>query len=511
LLNKRRPQTSDRTTPDQDNQPVDDCSSTKPLTQPVTQNGPKPLASDLHDARRYVRKGSPAELEAFASRQLRSRRRLTLMLQFYRTHHCRLARLHLLAGCAVTLGRFAGYSKSFDDLGEAFMPVDLGSKPRTREWDAYARACDERRPPEVRDELWIEAHMTDLELARRAGLDQAFYREAALHDHEPTWRLLRQHMEVTLGARLMDHDALSGAVAYETAFAQSLVLTVRRLFSAGWLLLGCYAWETMVALVSIRRDGHRQWVSHRRAALELIPRSLTAWTASRVFRRGMRSRERGARAGEDGWPLLEQALGDRLASVHPMIVDFYTNPSRFSVRASLELHTIPARLWSWVATLVIGQGMYETDQQEIEARFRVFRRADGSMHFIRELYCGDTLRVFDSDFVVRDVGGGRQALFEVFVDNRVDVEMDIEPTDTGGLLIQSRNIYLRGMRLPSTGLQVQFHSEVAPDASGEESLRIDGHLLMQPRTRAGRFFLKEFFRRPEQIGCIHYVARRAGG
>jgi hypothetical protein len=478
------------------------------IAKAMIQPGPKPLASDLRDARRHLRDGSVAELEAFASRQLRSRRRLTLMLQFYRAHHCRLSRLHLLAGCAVTLGRFAGYSKSFDDLGEAFMPVDLGNKPRTREWEAYARACDERRPLEVRDELWLEAHMTDLELARKAGLDEAFYREAALHEREPTWRLLRQHMEVTLGARLMDNDALSGAVAYETAFAQSLVLTVRRLFSAGWQLLGCYAWETTIALLSIRRDAHSQWVSHRRAAIEIIPRSLTAWTASGVFRRGMRSRERGSRAVEDAWPLLEQALGDRVTSVHPMIVDFYTNPSRFSVKVSLELHTIPARLWSWLATLVVGQGMYETDQQEIEARFRVFRRADGSMHFIRELYCGDTLRVFDSDFVVRDVGG-RQALFEVFVDNRVDVEMDIEPTAARGLLIKSRNIYLRGMRLPSTGLQVQFHSQVAVESSGEESLRIDGHLLMQPRTTVGRFFMRGLFRRPEQIGCIHYVARRA--
>jgi hypothetical protein len=427
------------------------------------------------------------------------------MLEFYRANHCRLARLHLLAGLAITLGRFAGYSRSFDELGEAFMPVNQSGEPRTAEWASYAEACRTKRPLELREELWLSAHMKDVEAIREAGMDREFHAEAAAHSDDAVWGLLKRHMEVTVGVRLMDHAALSGVIAYETAFADSLSLTVRRLFTAGWSLLGCYAWETMRALLTLRSEPRRALVSYRLSALALIRYSITAWSASRVFRRGVRARERGSRASEDGWPLLEQVLGERIAEVHPMISRFYTNPSRFKVKASLELHTIPAKLWSWLATLIIGQGLYESDQREIEARFRIFRRADGSMHFIRELYCGDALRVFDSDFVVREVKG-RATLFEVFVDTKVDVEMEVEPTPEGGLLIKSRSICLRGARLPFIGLRVEFQSRVVKNSLGRDALEIDGNLLMQPRTGFGRFMAYKVMRRPEQLGCIHYVA-----
>jgi hypothetical protein len=33
------------------------------------------------------------------------------------------------------------------------------------------------------------------------------------------------------------------------------------------------------------------------------------------------------------------------------------------------------------------KSFYSTNQAEIPARFRIFRRADGSMYFIRELFC----------------------------------------------------------------------------------------------------------------------------
>lgn len=460
---------------------------------------------DLDDARRYRPEASAEEAPVFALRQLRSRRRLTLMLDFYRANHCRPARLHLLGGAAITLGRFAGYSRGFDELGDAFMPVNQAGEPRTAEWALYTEACRSKRPLESREELWLAAHMRDVESIREAGLDKQFYAEAAAHLEDPVWGLLKRHMEVTVGVRLMDHAALAGVVAYETAFAESLSLTVKRLFTAGWSLLGCYAWETMRALLIPRREPRRNLVSYRVAAFELIRYSITSWSASRVFRRGVRARERGSHANEDGWPLLEQVLGERISEIHPMISRFYTNPSRFKVKASLELHTLPAKLWSWLAVLIIGQGLYESDQREIEARFRIFRRADGSMHFIRELYCGDALRVFDSDFVVRDVNG-RATLFEVFVDTKVDVEMDVEPTAEGGLLIQSRSICLRGVRLPFIGLRVEFHSRVVKNSRGLDVLELDGHLLMQPRTRLGRFLSYGLLRRPEQLGCIHYVA-----
>ncbi len=74
----------------------------------------------------------------------------------------------------------------------------------------------------------------------------------------------------------------------------------------------------------------------------------------------MRLRDRGLTAEGDAWPILSEVLGDRVAEVKPAIVRFYENPSRFAVRAKLELKTIPARFWSCAATLLIGQGLYET-------------------------------------------------------------------------------------------------------------------------------------------------------
>lgn len=462
------------------------------------------LPGDIKDARRRLPAAGEAELRAFAARQLRSRWRLTRMLDFYTAHPCRLARLHLLAGCAIALGRFAGYSHSYDKLGEAFMPVDGDGQPLTGEWEEYAAACVARRPLEVRDELWLAAHMKDLDTVRAAGLDLAF--DAELHDHkdDPTWQLLKQHMDVTVGARLMDHAALRGAMAYETVFADSLALTVKRLFTTGWLLLGCYAFATARALLSFGREPQRGLVGERRAALELIRYSITVWSASRVFRRGVRARERGSLASEGGWNLLGEVLGKQVADVHPMIVDFYTNPSRYEVKAALELKTLPAKLWSRLATLLVGQGLYEGDGREMDARFRVFRRRDGSMHFIRELYSGNSMRVFDSDFIVRTVDDEAR-LFEVFVDLKVDVEMDVAPAADGGLSIRGRNIYFRGVRLPQTGLRVEFISRVVKDEIGEQ-LHIDGHLLMQPRTKFGKFFAYKILRRPEQLACIHYTA-----
>jgi hypothetical protein len=467
------------------------------------------LQSDLDEALRYLPQANDNEVKAFAIRQLRARQRLALLLEFYHKNHCRLARLQLLAACAIALGRFAGYSKSFDELGDAFMPVDNQGKALTQEWQLYAEACAARRPLEVRDEFWIAAHMKDLQAVRQTGLDETFDAEMREHENELTWRLLKQHMEVTFGARLMDHAALNGIMAYETAFGGSLILTVKRLFTTGWLLLGRYAFEAARALIKVESASRKEFVSYRRTALELMRYTINVWSASRVFRRGVRARERGSLQSEDGWSLLEEVLGERVREIHPMIVDFYTNPSHYDVKASLELKTLPAKFWSRLATLIIGQGLYESDEKEIDARFRVFRRKDGSMHFIRELYCGDAMRVFDSDFIIRQMNN-KATLFEVFVDLKVDVEMEVKPLADKGLSIRGKNIYLRGLRLPGTGIQVEFQSHVvASENAGQEEgeqLHIDGHLMMQPRTRLGKFFACKVLRRPKQLACIHYVA-----
>ena len=114
--------------------------------------------------------------------------------------------------------------------------------------------------------------------------------------------------------------------------------------------------------------------------------------------------------------------------------------------------------------------------------------------------------MFDSDFIVRETSRG-PTLFEVFADLRVDVEMEVTPLPDGGLSIRGRDVYLRGLRVPAFGLRVEFRSRVVRSEDGAESLQIDGHLLMQPRTAWGRVLAYRVLRRPERLGSIHYTAR----
>jgi hypothetical protein len=476
----------------------------------IAADGLEPTGYDRREARRYLSRAGPTEQEAFARRQLRARRRLTLLLAFYRAHPCRMSRTHLLAACAITLGRFCGYSRTFDAIGEALMPVDDAGRPRTEAWQEYAEACAAGRPWAVREEKWLTAYMRDLHEVCASGRDAEFSAEADGHPDDPSWRLLRRHMEVTVGARVIDSSALAGAVAYETAMARTMVRGVGRLLTAGWSLLAHYAAETLRALLAPGREPSRPLVSYRRCAAELLRHTATAWTASGIYRRGIRQRDRGCLASDEGWPLLARVLADRVQEVHPLIVRFYTNPASFDVKASLQLNTIPARFWSRLATLFVGQGLYESDLEEIDARFRVFRRADGSMHFVRELYCGGAFRVFDSDFVIRETALG-PTLFEVFADLGVDVEMDVTPLPDGGLSIRGRRIYFRHLLVPSFGLRVEFLSRVVRSADGGDFLQIDGSLLMQPRTAWGRVLAYRLLRRPERLGSIHYTAWPSAG
>jgi hypothetical protein len=119
---------------------------------------------------------------------------------------------------------------------------------------------------------------------------------------------------------------------------------------------------------------------------------------------------------------------------------------------------------------------------------------------------GETLRVFDSDFVVRSVNGV-QTLFEVFVDKHIEVEMTVTPLSEGGLSIRGKNFYYRGMRLPCPGLRVEFQSRVLKDEESRDVLNIEGRLLMQPDTGWGRLLMCRLLRRPEVLGTIRYVAR----
>jgi hypothetical protein len=205
------------------------------------------------------------------------------------------------------------------------------------------------------------------------------------------------------------------------------------------------------------------------------------------------------------WSWLETLLGDAAGQVHPLIVQFYRNPGRFTALASLDIRTAPLMAYSWLAAILLGQGLYEGGTAEIPARLRVFRRDDGSMHFVREIYCGGSLRVFDSDFVLRRVAG-RQSLVEVFGDIGVEVVLDAELRPPGGVAIVGRDIYWRGIRLPRTALRVEFASRVCADSDGE-FIEIVGRLSMEPQTAIGRFFMHTLLRRPRELGSIRYIVR----
>ncbi|MFL5347765.1 MAG: AHH domain-containing protein [Hyalangium sp.] len=452
--------------------------------------------TELAEARAHLPRASREELAAFVLRQRECRRHLAGLEDFYRAHPCRMTRVHLLVSSAVMLGRFWGMSAPFARLGEAVMPVDASGWPRTQAWEAYARACEEGLPIEVRDELWIDAHMRDVAQAREAGLEAAFLAEARLHAEEPLWRLLVQHLEMTLGARLFDQPALAGAVPGETAMAHGMALAVGRLIHAGWSLLRHYALATARALLWSRGPGPEGLLGDRRGAWLLLSSFLTAWTAARVYRRGVRSLRRGQQAGPtDSWPLLAATLGGGVAEVDARVVRFYSNPGAYTVSASVDLRGRGAHLIAWLATRLLGQGVSESGARAFPARFRTFRRVDGTMHFVRELYCHGALRVFDSDFVVRS-----GTLYEVFVEQGLEVEMEVRALECGGVSIRGRRVRWRGLPLPTFGLRVEFRT--CPAGEGSEQVDIIGTLSREPRPGAQES--------PQVLGLLRYRAERGG-
>ncbi|KFE64448.1 DUF4166 domain-containing protein [Hyalangium minutum] len=452
--------------------------------------GPEP--AELAEARAYSPEASAQELAAFVFRQRNCRQSLAAMESFYRAHPCRMSRVHLLAASAVTLGRFWGVSSPFAQLGAAVMPVDTSGQPRTQAWAAYARACAEGLPWEVRDECWIDAHMRDVAGAREAGLEAAFLTEARAHAEEPLWRLLVQHLEMTLGARLFDQPALAGAVPGETAIAHGMALALGRLLRAGWSLLRHYAWATARGLLSPRGARHAGLLGDRQVAWVLLSSFLTAWTAARVYRRGVRMLHRGQQvACTDGWPLLAATLRADVSQVDPRVVRFYSNPGAYAVRASVDLRGWGARLLAWIAIRLLGQGVFDCGARTFPARFRTFRRADGSMHFIRELYCDGLLRVFDSDFVVRN-----GTLYEVFIEQGLEVELEVRALERGGVSIRGRRVRWRGLPLPTFGLGVEFRA--FPDGNGAECVSITGLLLREARAGAQT--------PPQVLGILRYQA-----
>ncbi len=452
----------------------------------------------LREAKRYLPQADEEGLRQFAARQFAARSRALRLKNFYAANGCRPARLHLLAANAIALGRFCGVSETFSEIGESLMPVDAENQPATKDWKNYVEACQNNLPPEVCDELWLTAHFKDIETVRGRRLEEKFYREAEQYKDEPIWRLLKQHLEVTLGVRLMDKSAIAGLIPHETAIAESLVLTIKKLSTAGVRLVGRYAAESARAVLDFSPPDSPEVLSYRRTAFDMTRFFLLSFSVSKIFRRGIRDRDRGRRAETENWSLLETVLQERISEIHPLIREFYANPSRFDVTATLRLETLPAKIWSRLLALIFGQGLFETNLQEIPARFRIFRRTDGSMHFIRELYCDGKYRVFDSDFVVRD---GK--LYEVFTDLNAAVELHVKPLENKGLSIEGKKILFHGRQMPAIGLTIEFQSRVHG-----ETLNIDGKLTMQPKTKFGKFFAHKILRRPQNLGSIHYTARR---
>lgn len=455
-------------------------------------------AKNLQEANKYLPNASESAHQEFIERQIRARLRLTLLKKFYGENYCRMTRLHLLAASAIALGRFCGVSKTFAEIGELLMPIDAENQPKNEDWRNYIKACQDNLPLEVRDELWLTAHFKDIETVRAKNLEAQFYEEAETHRNEPIWQLLRQHLEVTLGVRLMDKSAINGLIPHETAIADSLALTVKKLSTACLHLVGRYTKETTYAIFESSKNTPEDLLSYRQTAFEMIRNFLLSFGVSKIFRQGLRNRERGRVASDEKWILLELALGEKVNEINPLIREFYANPSRFDVTATLKLETLPAKLWSRFLAFLFGQGLYESDLEEIPAKFRIFQRDDGSMHFIRELYCDGKYRIFDSDFVVRE---GK--LYEVFTDLKTSVEMFVAPIENGGLSIQGVNILFYGRKMPSIGLNVEFKSRVEG-----ELLKIDGQLSMKPKTKFGEFLAYKILRRPKNLGSIHYVARR---
>lgn len=461
------------------------------------------MNKNLIEAKHYLPKGSEFEWQEFSVRQKRARLRLAKLKTFYGENYCRMTRLHLLAASAIALGRFCGISKVFDEIGESLMPVDAQNEPRTKDWKNYVEACRNRLPLEVREELWLTAHFKDIEEVRKKNLEEKFYAEAERHKSEPIWQLLQQHLEVTLGVRLMDNSAIAGLIPHETAIAESLFLTVKKLSTACLQLVGRYTKETFRAAFDFSSETPKDLLSYRQTALEMTRYFLLSAGVSKIFRHGLRNRDRGRVASDENWSLLETILGEKVSEINPLIRDFYANPSRFDVTATLKLETLPARFWSRSLTLLLGQGLYEKDLNEIPARFRIFQRKDGSMHFVRELFCDGKYRVFDADFVVRD---GK--LYEVFTDLKVAIEMSVESFEGDGLSIKSRRVLFRGIAMPMIGIKVEFQSRVEKGENGKELLKADGLLFMRPDTNLGRFFAYKILRRPKNLGSIHYTAWR---
>ncbi len=464
-----------------------------------------PHPSERADARRHGAR--PASEAAFIHRQRAARLRCRLARTFYAAYPCRLGALHELAVGGIALARFAARSEAYDRIGSMLIPVDTEGRPRHEGWVAYVRAFEDGLPPDIREERWLEAHLRDMEAVKAAGLVEMFAIEAAAHQGDPTWEMLDEHMAVTLGTRVQDQEALSGKVPLETAIATSLSKVVRRQLATGMALVRTYAGGAVRATLFGGPRTRPDLPTDRALVCGLVSATLRLARITRVWRLGVRRRTRGAERPGAAWsliPSMRRAIGDEVDRLHPDVFDMFDRMHAWSMTARVDLHHVVGSLAAYFAALLVGQGMYEEHLDDVPARFRLFRRDDGSLHFVREFWCADAVRVFDSDFVVRQVDG-KDTLVEVFQDLGVGAVMRTEVLPDGGLSMTVVRLFIRGVSQGVGPFRVCFETRPRDDGAVD----VTGVLDLQPRNALERWWLRSGMGLPDRVGEISYRAVRA--
>lgn len=457
--------------------------------------------SEVAEARRYV---DDHEVPGFVERQRRARLRVGLTRAFYLRYPSRMSALQMLAVTGVALIRIAARSPAYDAITALLTPVGDDGLPRTEAWHAYVRAFEEGRPRDYLEERWLAAHVADMAQVRAEGWVEAFEAELAAHRDDPRWRAPAHHMAVTLGTRANDAQAIGGQVALETAMASALLRVLRNQAIVGLALLAAHVGASVRAVLT-----GGPWVpphlpSDRQLVAWLCGATLRLPRVGRVVRVGIKRTSRGAAAPRGVWslrPALDEVLGDEAARLHPLVERMFDRMADFRMTASVHLHHGLGSWVAWAAVLLVGQGMYEQDLDEVDARFDLFRRDDGSMHFVREFWCADAIRVFDSDFLVREVEG-RRVFVEQFSDLGLAAQMHTERLEDGGLAMTIVRVFVRGVPVGVGPFYVRF--ETRPVA--EDRLAVEGVCDLRATSRLSRWFWHRLLRLPERLGAIRYAA-----
>jgi hypothetical protein len=465
---------------------------------------PRLHPTERTDALRYV---GDDRVEAFVRRQRAARLRVVLMDAFYVRYPCRMGALHRLAAAGIAVARFAAVSEAYHAIGDGLCPSDAEGRPRTPRWEEYVAAFEAGHPADLREELWLRAHLEDMEQVKAQGWVERFAEERDAHRGDPMWERLDEHMRVTLGTRLQDREALAGEIALETAIASSLAKVVRRQLVTGLGLVRTFVAASAGATL---RGG--PWVpphlpSDRRLVWALCRATAATAGVGRIWRLGVRRRDRGAEREGAAWslrPSLEAVLTDRLEGIDPDVLRLFEAMHHFRMTASVHLYHRMGRGLAWMAALLLGQGMYEEELDQVPARFRLFRRDDGSLHFVREFWCDEAIRVFDSDFVVREVDG-HPTLLEVFVDLGLAARMRTEVLDDGGLSMEVVGLFVRGLPVGVGPARVCFETRPC----GDGCLDVSGVLDLEPTTRLGDLLWHRWLGLPRRVGEIRYRARPA--